>query len=145
MAWRYHSNDNRVEVIVEPDFRGDLAALASSRPVWIVDTPLNRPQIDAVWAIGADRNLFEVSRCRYADQGTDKRLENMLDILGCLDDHHPCHDIIVHGIAPTESGTVLNEEGFRITETTADGFIAVQIPAVRDRLIGRYEPAPPEP
>lgn len=135
MAWQYHSNDNRVEVIVEPDFRGDLAALASSHPVWIVDTPSNRPHIDAVWAIGADMNLFEVSR--YTDQGTGKRLENLLDILGCLDDHHPHHDIVVHGIAPTELRTVLNEEGFRVTETTLDGFVAVQIPEVRDRLIGR--------
>jgi hypothetical protein len=137
MAWRYQSNDNKVEVIVEPDFSGDLTALASSRPVWIVDTPLNGPQIDAVWAVGADMNLFEVSRCRYADRGTDTRLENLVDILGCLDDHHPRHDIVVHGIAPAESAAVLNEEGFRITKTTPDGFIAVQIPGVRQGLIGR--------
>ena len=135
MAWRYCSNDNKVEVIVEPEFRGNLTALASSHPVWIVDTPLNRPLIDEVWAIGADMNLFEVSR--YPDPETDKRLENLLDILGYLDDHYAHYDIVVHGIAPTELHTVLNEEGFRITETRLDGFVAVQIPEVRDRLIGR--------
>lgn len=58
MAWRYRSNDNKVEVIVEPDFPGDLLTLAASHPVWIVDTPLNRPGIDAVWAVGPDMNLF---------------------------------------------------------------------------------------
>jgi hypothetical protein len=135
MAWRYHSDDNRVEVIVESDFRGDLVALASSRPVWIVDTPLNRPRIDAVWAVGADMNLCEVSR--YDGRGTENRTENLLEILGCLDDHHHHHDIVVHGIEPTELDTVLQDEGFRITEATLDGFVAVQIPEVRDRLLGR--------
>ena len=137
MAWRYNSIDNRVEVIVAPDFAGDLIALASSRPVWIVDTPQNRPCVDAVWAIGADLNLCEVTRHRHGERAADNRIEDLLEIIGCLDDHHPHHDIVVHGIAPTELGTVLNEEGFRVTETTLDGFIAVQIPGVRNRLIGR--------
>jgi len=135
MAWRYDSDDNKVEVIVEPDFCGDLAALAASRPVWIVDTQPNRPRIDAIWAVGADMNFCEVSR--YDGRGADNRVENLLEILGCLDDHHPHHDIVVHGIQPTELGTALQEEGFRITETTLDGFVAVQIPEARDRLIGR--------
>jgi hypothetical protein len=53
MAWRYHSDDNRIEIIVARDFCGDLSALARSRPVWIVDTPRNGSRIDAIWAIGA--------------------------------------------------------------------------------------------
>jgi hypothetical protein len=134
MAWRYYSDDNKVEVVVEPDFRGDLSVLASSHPIWIVDTPLNRPRIDAVWAAGAEANLYQVSRC--ADQGAG-RFENLVEILGCLDDHHPHHDIVVHGISPTELGGALDKEGFRITGTTPDGFVAVQMPELRDRLIGR--------
>jgi len=65
MGWRYDSCDNKIEVIVEPDFHGDLIALAASRPVWIVDTQQNGPRIDAVWAIGADLNLCEVSKYGY--------------------------------------------------------------------------------
>jgi hypothetical protein len=31
----------------------------------------------------------------------------------------------------------VNEQGFRITGRSSDGFIAVAIPGVRERLIGR--------
>jgi len=137
MAWRYDSADNRIEVIVTPNFCGNLTALASSRPVWIVDTPHNRTSIDSVWAIGADLNLCEVTRYRYCDRAEDNRMEDLLEIIGCLDDHHPHHDIVVHGIVPAELGTVLEGEGYRVQEMTPDGFVAVQIPEVRDRLIGR--------
>jgi hypothetical protein len=81
-------------------------------------------------------NLFEVSRCRC--QAGDQRLENLFDILGSLDDHHQHHDIVVHGLAPTELQTAPDEQGFRIVETTPDGFVAAQIPEVRDRFIGRF-------
>jgi hypothetical protein len=137
MGWRYDSCDNRIEVIVEPDFQGDLIALASSRPVWIVDTPQNGPRIAAVWASGADLNLCEVSKYGYKDRVAGNRVEDLLEIIGCLDDHHPHHDIVVHGIGPSDLIAVLLEEGYRVQETTLDGFVAVQIPEVRDRLIGR--------
>jgi hypothetical protein len=111
--------------------------LASSRPVWIIDTPQNGPRIDAVWAIGVDLDLCEVSKYGHNDRVADNRVEDLLEIIGCLDDHHPHHNIVVHGIGPAELITVLLEEGYRVQETTLDGFVAVQIPEVRDRLIGR--------
>jgi hypothetical protein len=135
VPWKYSSEDNFIEVIVDPDFAGDMVVLASARPIWIVDSPQNGPRIDVVWSLGSAGNLFEVSRCRYED--TSRRIENLIDILGCLDDHHPHHDIVVHGIGPSELGAVLQEEGFRLMETTPDGFVAVQLSEVRDRLIGR--------
>jgi hypothetical protein len=42
-------------------FQGDIAALASMRPVWVVDSPDNGAAIDAVLADGSERNLFEVT------------------------------------------------------------------------------------
>jgi hypothetical protein len=139
MPWRYHSDDNKIEVIVEPNFRGDLVALASVRPVWIVDTPLNRPRIDAIWSVGANANLYEVNRYRYQcdELGSDDRAKNFGDILNCLDDHYHRYDLVVHGIPALELGAALLEEGFRMTETTEDGFVAEQIAEVRDGLIGR--------
>jgi hypothetical protein len=139
MAWRYKSDDNRIEVIVATDFRGDLVALALHRPVWIVDAPLNRPRIDAVWAVGADLNLCEVTRYTYHARVADSRVENLLEIIACLDDHHPNHDLAVHGIAPAELGAALLEEGFLVEETTPDGFVAVQVPGVRDPSSGERE------
>ena len=43
------------------------------RPVWIVDTPHNRPIIDAVWAVGAALNLCEVSCYPCNGPGGDDR------------------------------------------------------------------------
>ena len=59
MPWKYDNKDNFIEVIVDPEFEGDLVSLALVRPIWIVDSPRNTPRIDAVWALGPDRNLFE--------------------------------------------------------------------------------------
>ncbi len=65
-------------------------------------------------------------------------MENLWGILGCLDDHYHHTDIAVHGIRPSELGAAFEEEeGYRVTESTPDGFLAVQIPEVRDRLLGR--------
>jgi len=73
MGWKYHGDDNSIEVIVDPDFQGDIRSLASVRPVWIVDSPHNGPAVDAVWADGSERNLFEVSRCRYGMPTNESR------------------------------------------------------------------------
>jgi len=131
MGWKYRNDDNSIEVIVDPDFQGDIAVLASVRPVWIVDSPHNAHAIDAVWRDVPEQTLFEVGRCSYRDTG--KRIENLLDMIGCLDDHHPQHDI-VHA---DEARGQLEAEGFRVAELTPDGFVAIQDVEARDRLIGR--------
>ena len=135
MPWKYCSGDNFIEVIVDPDFEGDIAALASARPIWIVDSPRNGPRIDFVWATGAKQNLFEVNRCAYEDP--NNRIENLLDILGCLDDHHPHHHIVVHGLDASAVRAEIEAEGFNVSELRPDGFVAVQDASIRDRLIGR--------
>lgn len=135
MPWRYRSEDNLVEVIVDPNFDGDLVALAAERPVWIVNSPQNARRIDGVRAMGPDQNLFEVTRCQYDD--TSKRLENFLDILGCLDDHHPHHNIVVHGLDARDVRAEIEGEGFRVSKLITGGFVAVQDVALRNRLIGR--------
>jgi hypothetical protein len=135
MGWKYRSDDNSIEIIVDPDFQGDIGTLASMRPVWIVDSPHNGPAIDAVSADGPERNLFEVSRCPYLDK--DNRIGNLLDILGCLDEHHPHHNIVVHGLHADDVRAKLEAECFRVTGLTLDGFVAIQDTEARDRLIGQ--------
>jgi len=61
MGWKYRSDDKSIEVIVDPDFQGDIAVLASLRPVWIVDVPKNGPAIDRVWAHVPESDFFEVA------------------------------------------------------------------------------------
>jgi hypothetical protein len=136
MPRKYRSPDGRIEAIVEPQFRGDLLELARSHPVWIADTPQNKDAIDEAWRTGKDMDLFEVSRCGV--ENPSDQMENLDMILGVLDDHHSSYDIIVHGLQPDASvEQFISDAGFRIIERTSDGFVAVRIPGVRERMIGR--------
>ena len=135
MPWKYHTEDGKVEVIVEPEFKGDLIDRARVRPVWIVDTDGNRPIIDAAWLVGRDLDLFEVSRCKV--DNPDDRVANLSMIMGSLDDHYAGYDMVIQGLAPNRSTEMaLEEEGFRIAESMPDAIVAVRIPGVRERLIG---------
>jgi hypothetical protein len=88
-----------------------------------------------VWSLGSERNLFEVSR--YTNEEASRRIENLLDILGCLDDHHPHHNVVVHGLNATDVRAEIEAEGFQISELRPDGFVVLQDAGVRDRIIGR--------
>jgi hypothetical protein len=130
-------DDNQIEIVVDPDFHGDLVRMAELRPVWIVNTELNRDQIDHAWSVGKDKNLYEVSQIPVANP--DDREGNLLMILESLDDHHIGYNIVVHGLEASDSVKERMEvEGFRITEATADRFVALRIPGTRERLIGRF-------
>ncbi len=140
MAWRYYSShDSKFEVVVDPQFPGDVLRMAMARPVWIVDTLGNKPQIDESWKLGKDLGLYEVSR--YPVSNENDREGNLFLIMGDLDDHHPEFELIVHGLFPSNS---LRErlvlEGFDVSEITVDGFVALRIPGVRESLIGRPIP-----
>jgi hypothetical protein len=137
-GWKWGlGDDNTVEIIIEPDFHGDLLQMAKLRPIWIVNTELNRTQIDHAWTVGKDANLYEVSRIPVAN--SDNLESNLIMILGGLDDHYiGGYDFVVHGLKASASvRKAMQVEGFRITETTADGFVAQRILGVRKRLTGR--------
>src|SRR5260370_27428647 len=120
MPCRYKTEDGKIDVIAEPQFRGDLTTLALVRPVWIIDTEGNLPEIDAAWLVGKDLSLFEVSRCGI--HCPDDRIGNLIMILGSLDDHYGVYDLVIHGLEPNRSvEEALAKEGFRIAEATADG------------------------
>jgi hypothetical protein len=134
VPWQYEGRD--IEVIVDPDFQGDIIKLAKVRSVWIVDTQQNRPKIDEAWQVGGSIHLFEVSRVRI--ENPDDRIGNLWEILGNLDDHRGAYDFVAHGLEPTEElRRALADEGFRIGATTQDGFAAYRIPGVREQLLGR--------
>jgi hypothetical protein len=125
MPWKYHSDDGvdkTIEVIVDPEYRGDLKALAETRLVWIVDTPHNRPAIDACWAIGKQANLCEVNR--YTEPDADRE-ENLINIIISMDTHYRYFGFVVHGAIPSPSLVRrMAEWGFEIAEKTPDGFFA---------------------
>ncbi len=55
-----------------------------------------------------------MSRCAYAN--TNDRVGNLLEVIGCLDDHYPHHNIVVHGIHAEDVRAQLEGEGFRVTQ-----------------------------
>jgi hypothetical protein len=135
MAFRDRAPDNTVEVVVDPDFPGDVIALAARRPVWIVESEHNRPIIDAAWQLGRETAMFEVSRCVLKDP--KERESNLFEILGSLDDHLGRYDFVAHGLeASAPLRERLEKEGFRIDRVLSDGFSAIRIPGVREKLIG---------
>ena len=135
MPWKHEAPDGKIDVVVDPDFGGDLFTLTGSHPVWIVDTPQNRAGNDTIWSAKED-GLYEVSRCQVYDP--IDRQGNLVLILGVLDDHHDSYDLIVHGLkADAGVAQALGEQGFQVTESTSDGFVAERIPSVRKRLLGR--------
>lgn len=136
MTWKHTPTDSVIEIVVDPDYRGDLVALTNVRPVWIVDSPGNKERIDFVWAIGDKRNLFELRRLKFANP--EDRVTNLLEVLGLLDDHYAKYDFVVHGLQRDPQTTeLLESEGFRIVKDEPDGFEAKRIPSIREQLIGR--------
>ena len=136
MGWKYSGIDSKIEVIVDPTFLGELEAMAALRPVWIVDTCENHPQIEAIWQAGIHETLCEVNRVPV--KTPDDRWSNLSMILEVLDDHYTSYDLIVHGLEATPTTREqLAEQGFDIVQATPDGFIAVRVPGVRELLIGR--------
>ena len=76
-----------VAVVVDPEFGHRLSSIAGEMPVWIADTPTNRPAVEHIWA--SDRSgpgaegvtIFKVSSGESPDQSCAR-------ILGDVDLHH---------------------------------------------------------
>ncbi len=128
MTMKYSSPDNLVEVIVDPQFGGDIVKLAQTHPVWIIDSRANSPLIDLAWALGEADCPYEVSRCRLPNE--DSRLENLESIMGELDDHYNGSYIMrVHGLAITEATLLLLETSFfELRDRGEDWFVAATLP-----------------
>jgi hypothetical protein len=138
MPWKYFTEDGFIEVVVDPNFSGDLTAMAIERPVWIVETEQTQPGIDASLAVGASRDLYSVNRCPFLYPS--EREHNLFEILGELDEHYgPYKGVIVHGLpADLMLRSKLEEGGFRVVRSSLNDFVAELDPVVRGRLLGRH-------
>jgi hypothetical protein len=137
MPWRYRGADNKVAIVLDPNYAGDLSAIAAWRPVWIIETDATRPAIDYSLITGAAANLCEVNRCPLPNP--DDREGNLLLILGMLDDHYyPYAGFFSYGLKATPLlKSILENEGFSITDAEGDTFSATLNTDVRDQVIGR--------
>ena len=75
----------RVHLIVDRAFAGRLDIIP--RPIWIADTPANRPAIEEAWnQKGTDTHLDGVTS--YQPRSDDDISEEILDLLPTLEEHH---------------------------------------------------------
>jgi hypothetical protein len=121
----------KVYVVVEREFGEKLAELERGVPVWIVDTPTNRPVAQRFWneRPGAD-NLTGITT--FNDQNFASPAEMMLGQLHTIELHHgfdsanPPYTVIeVIGAQLTpEAKNAFFEYGFNFFHTTLTGFIA---------------------
>ena len=130
MPWKELGEDRKVEVIVDPDFRGDLIGIAAQHPIWIIETPGNAPKIEASWRVGDDMNLCYINKYQAPDPSD--REESLVLVFDAVHLHHgyaaggSYDGLIVEGLrSTTQVEEKLAKLGFEITQTTADGFVAL--------------------
>ena len=126
-----NSDPYKVLVVVDRDFGEKLAALEAGVPVWIVDTPANKPVAVRLWAERkAADHLTGITT--FTSVGVSSPEEMLLNELDTVDLHHGPHSanppytiLQVIGARLTNQITAeLSSYGFDEFHETADGFLA---------------------
>ena len=121
-----------VAVVLDPEFGARLSSLAQRVAVWIVDSDVNRPAIEALWtARRREQAVYDVTVFRSIPglsledhlAGVLRSIETETDI----DDEAPppLEWVEVYGIAPSGSvESLLRARGFGGSAPLSDGFRA---------------------
>jgi hypothetical protein len=126
MPWKTLGEDRKVAIVVDPDFCVDLVEMARHRPIWIVDSPKNRPRIDAAWRVGKEEPLYQVNRCPVDDP--EDRFANLRPLLEVLADHYhqEYNGVVVYGLPPSDAVVQkMKDWGFNAVEPSEGGFLAL--------------------
>lgn len=117
--------------MLDPEFGAGLFALAERHPVWVVDSPTNRPIIEALWSQRRhEREPREVNVFR-AIEGLSAA-DHVLALLRSIDAAHgpgvqepPFATLVVDGVAADEGLTAaLRARGATAIEPTGRGLRA---------------------
>ena len=120
-----------IAIVLDPEFGAQLFAIAALHPVWVVDSPANRPVIEAVWSQRRlDKVPREVTIFRAIDGMSPQ--EHVAALLGTIDAHHgpavqhPAFvTLVVDGAAPDDRlREALRSHGATRVEETGRGFRA---------------------
>ena len=121
-----------IAIVLDPEYGSELLAVAPRHPVWIVDSPANRPMIEAVWA---ERRAAKVPREVNVFRAIDglSPAEHVAALMRSVDAAHgpsaqdPAYrTLIVEGVALDDAlNALLLARGATSTRTTRRGFTAV--------------------
>jgi len=127
----------KVYVVVDREFGEKLAELVRGVPVWIVDTPTNKPVAQRFWNERPDENHL-TSITTFNDLNSLSPEEMLLGHLDTIELHHGSHSadppytvIEVFGTQLTANAkSVLSEYGFNAFHITSTGFTASRLKAL---------------
>lgn len=127
----------KVYVVVDRAFGEKLAELERGVPVWIVDTPTNKPVAQRFWNDRPDENHL-TGITTFNDLNSLSPEEMLLGHLDTIELHHGSHSadppytvIEVFGTQLTASAkNVLSEYGFNAFHITSTGFTASRLKAL---------------
>jgi len=122
-----------VAIVLDPSFAARLASLADRAAVWIVDSAMNRPAIEALWtARRIQQASYDVTVFRPIPDLSSE--EHLMGVLRSIQRHADAVDeeervplewIEVYGIAPSPAiEALLRANGFGGSAPLSDGFRA---------------------
>jgi hypothetical protein len=131
--WNDMADAYKVYVVVDREFGEKLSELEQGVPVWIVDTPTNRPVARRLWNERPDENHL-TGITTFNDSNSSSPEEMLLHHLDTIERHHgsdstevPYTVIEVFGTQLTANArNVLSEYGFNTFHITPMGFNATR-------------------
>ena len=126
-----HPDPATVAIVLDPDYGQRLRSLAARARVWVVESPANRPVIEALWnerrheRAAHDVTLFR----RIEGLSAADHLEGVLRSLAprsAVDSESPAVDVfeVVGAEADGDVLGVLERRGLTLVRATATGFSA---------------------
>jgi len=127
----------KVYVVVDREFGEKLSELERGVPVWIVDTPTNKPVAQRLWNERPDEDHL-TGITTFNDPNSLSPEELLLSHLDTIELHHGSHSadppytvIEVFGTQLTANAkNVLSEYGFTVFQVTSTGFTASRLKAL---------------
>jgi hypothetical protein len=120
----------KVFVVVDREFGERLSELEQGVPVWIVDTPTNKPVVQRFWKERPDEDHL-TGITTFNDVASLSSEDSLLSRLDTIELHHgvysaePPYTVLeVFGTKLTDNAkTVLSEYGFDKYQITSTGFV----------------------
>lgn len=119
--------------MVDRDYGQHLTELAKAGPVWIADTPVNRPVAQEIWAAHPNRSHLEGVTTFKVSEGTSSE-DMLINELDTIDLHHGTYSAntpytvldVIGTLITARLKAELGEYGFDDFQETPQGFRAVR-------------------
>jgi hypothetical protein len=123
------AESSRVAIVLEPENQ-HLETMASTMPVWAVESPSHRSTATRFWNKFPNVNQRDVGLTLFRTTDLDARYENFVGVLDAVEEHHwGLRQLHVFGLKLTEQSRAdLQTLGFGAFTNSEKGFIATKQP-----------------